>query len=220
MPSPSSEIFTLDPYRVLIFDFDGVIKESVAVKTEAFATLFAHFGSRVQEQVIAHHTANGGMPRFDKIRLYFREFIGRELTETDFASQCERFGRLCRQAVVDSAWVPGVQDFLETRSQRFHCFIASGTPEDELTWIVDQIGIGKWFRGVYGSPRHKPEILRTVLRKHDYAPGRCLMIGDALADHQAAAETGCGFLLRQTPGNFPLFEAIDCPRIKDFREMP
>lgn len=220
MSPPVPEPFSLEPYRVLIFDFDGVIKESVAVKTDAFAALFVDFGPHVQERVVAHHLANGGMPRFDKIRIYFRDFIGREITDSELAEQCGRFARLCRQAVVDSAWVPGALPFLETRSRLFHCYIASGTPDDELRWIIDKLGIGTLFQGIYGSPRHKPEILKTIIKRGGHSPRECLMIGDALADHQAAAKTGCGFLLRETPENRPLFETIDCPRIRDFTEMP
>ena len=56
--------------RFLFWDFDGVIKDSVDVKTCAFVSLFKNFGSEVLNQVVEHHEANGGVSRFEKMPLY------------------------------------------------------------------------------------------------------------------------------------------------------
>ena len=50
--------------------FDGVIKESVSVKTDAFVDLFRPYGRDVCEQVRKHHLANGGMSRYQKMPTY------------------------------------------------------------------------------------------------------------------------------------------------------
>ncbi|MBT7899475.1 MAG: HAD hydrolase-like protein, partial [Candidatus Marinimicrobia bacterium] len=54
----------------IIFDFDGVIADSVQVKTDAFASLYEQYGDNIVTKVIEHHEANGGMSRFKKIKLY------------------------------------------------------------------------------------------------------------------------------------------------------
>ena len=56
--------------KCIIFDYDGVISESVNVKTQAFAKIYECFGSDVVEQVVKHHLANGGVSRYNKIKLY------------------------------------------------------------------------------------------------------------------------------------------------------
>src|SRR3989304_1573816 len=56
--------------RAIIFDFDGVIVESVDIKTKAFARLFEHEGKVVVEKVVDYHLKNGGVSRFDKFRVY------------------------------------------------------------------------------------------------------------------------------------------------------
>ena len=61
-----------DKYDLIFWDFDGVIKESVSVKTDAYLELFRPYGSDVCKQVKNHHLANGGMSRFDKIPLYLK----------------------------------------------------------------------------------------------------------------------------------------------------
>ena len=52
--------------KAIIFDFDGVIAESVNVKTEAFASLYEPYGKDVVNKVEQHHLANGGVSRFEK----------------------------------------------------------------------------------------------------------------------------------------------------------
>ena len=50
----------LDMFELVFWDFDGVIKESVSVKTDAFLELFKPYGSKICEKVKSHHIENGG----------------------------------------------------------------------------------------------------------------------------------------------------------------
>ena len=45
--------------EALIFDFDGVILESVETKTRAFAELYKDKGPDVVDKVVRHHLAHG-----------------------------------------------------------------------------------------------------------------------------------------------------------------
>ena len=58
----------------IIFDFDGVVAESVQVKTDAFAYLYASHGKKIVSKVTEHHELNGGMSRFEKIK-YYHKFL-------------------------------------------------------------------------------------------------------------------------------------------------
>ena len=56
--------------QAIVFDFDGVLPESVKAKGDAFYALYQAEGSNIQQQVLDYHLANGGVSRFDKIRYY------------------------------------------------------------------------------------------------------------------------------------------------------
>ena len=99
--------------RAVIFDFDGVIAESVNVKTDAFARLFEPEGPEIVERVLEHHLANGGVSRFDKFRFYYKEFLARPLSEPELDSLCGQFSHLVVEAVIDAPWVPGAQETLQ-----------------------------------------------------------------------------------------------------------
>ncbi len=56
-------------WQVVFFDFDGVILDSVDVKTKAFAKMFRHYGPEVEQVVVDYHLANGGVSQVQKIRI-------------------------------------------------------------------------------------------------------------------------------------------------------
>lgn len=74
------------------------------------------------------------------------------------------------------------------------CFVVSGTPVEEMRDIVERKGLSPYFSEVHGSPQMKGVIVGDILARHQFAPHRCLFIGDALADYQAAQSTGLHFL--------------------------
>ena len=76
--------------HLVFWDFDGVIKESVAVKSDAFVRLFLPFGSEVADRVRQHHEAHGGMSRFDKMPIYLR-WAGEPATAEQIQQYCGRF---------------------------------------------------------------------------------------------------------------------------------
>ena len=65
--------------KAIIFDFDGVISESVNVKTKTFAKLYLKYGKEISEKVVDHHLLNGGISRFVKFQLYHEKFLGIKL---------------------------------------------------------------------------------------------------------------------------------------------
>ena len=130
-------------YTLLFWDFDGVIKDSVAVKTDAFERLFAPFGAEVAARVRAHHESNGGMSRYAKLPLYLR-WAGRSGSEAEVSRYCELFSAAVQQAVIDSPWVPGVREYLRANHERQGFVLVTATPQAEMREYRD----GSWYRGM------------------------------------------------------------------------
>ena len=80
MKSLEVEVDFLSKFDVIFWDFDGVIKESVQVKAEAYVALFSGHGIEVQQKVREHHLQHGGMSRYEKIFLYFQEYVHRHIS--------------------------------------------------------------------------------------------------------------------------------------------
>jgi phosphoglycolate phosphatase-like HAD superfamily hydrolase len=187
-------------FDAIVFDFDGVLVESVDVKTQAFAALYSPYGTDVVRLVVGWHLAHGGVSRFQKFRHFHSEFLRRELGEVEEQELGRRFSQLVEDAVVASAWVPGALEFLEVHHLRLPLYVASGTPHDELQRIVLRRGMAGYFRSVFGSPASKGEILSSILSATGYSPQRVLMVGDATTDYEGALQAGTAFVGRVPEG--------------------
>jgi phosphoglycolate phosphatase-like HAD superfamily hydrolase len=202
-------------YTTLFWDFDGVIKDSLEVKAQAFAALFAPFGAGIAARVRAHHECNGGLSRYQKLPLYL-EWAGCDTSPAEVDRYCEKFSVAVRQAVIDCAWVPGVREYLAANHARQHFVLITATPQAEIEEIVAALGIVAWFREIHGAPAAKADAIRAVLVSGKRAPRDALLIGDSDADHAAAKAAGVDFLLRRTAFNTALQRAYAGPQCADF----
>lgn len=195
-------------WQAVFFDFDGVIVDSIPVKLRAFATLFASYGTAIQEAVVRYHLDNGGMPRHEKIRHCFAAFAGQSLNGAELEQAGLTFSSLVVDEVVAAPLATGVRSALERlKLASIPAFVVSGTPGDEMRLIVARKGLTPYFAEVHGSPRDKPAILADILARHGFSPNRCLFIGDAMADCNAAAANGLRFLGIVPEGNHSIFPA-------------
>lgn len=137
--------------KLIYWDFDGVIKDSVEVKTHAFAQLFQSYGPEIAERMRAHHEAHGGMSRFDKIPRYL-EWAGKAATQELVDEYCRRFGLLVRQAVINAPWVPGAEALLRNNPYGQVFVLLTATPQGEMEEILNDLNLSSCFAAVYGAP--------------------------------------------------------------------
>jgi len=210
----------LDGLDAIIFDFDGVLAESVDVKTRAFAALYARHGGTIVERVSDYHRRNGGASRFDKFRYFQTELLGAPpLTENQVEELAAAFSRLVVDQVVAAPMVAGAQQFLDTCAERVRLFVVSGTPTAELEVILRRRKLLAYFAGFWGSPESKAENISALLNEHKLSASRCVMIGDAMADHEGAAANAVHFLgrvARHTENPF----SSDIVTFADFTDLP
>lgn len=191
--------------KAIVFDFDGVILQSVDIKTKAFEALFASEAPEDVARIVAHHLAHGGVSRFEKFRHAYREILKRPLSSEEEIALGRRFNVLVEEAVSVCPWVPGAREFLEARHKQLPLFVASGTPQEELTRIVERRNLKAYFRAVYGTPTKKDVILRSIAAGLRCGANDLLMVGDAMTDHDAARATGAAFVGVETPGSPNIF---------------
>lgn len=203
--------------RVLFWDFDGVIKDSVAVKTSAFEYVFSPYGSLITAKVRQHHEANGGVSRFEKIPLYLK-WAGEPASPEQVHALCEQFSRTVVKEVIDSSWVPGVREYLLKYYKDQYFVLVTATPRDEIAKILTTIGISHCFYKIFGAPYQKELALKEVIDLLKCSPENLLMIGDSKSDLLAAQANAVPFLLRRTRLNIELQAAIQCPMFDDLSD--
>lgn len=182
-------------WEAVLFDFDGVILDSVDVKTRAFAQMFAGYGPDIEQQVVAYHLEHGGVSRFEKFRYYYEELLGIPIDDDKIQELAAFFSELVLEQVLSSPFVPGAMETLNLLKQSgVPTYIVSGTPHDEIKYIVRTLGLGNFFEDILGSPRQKHDLIADILVQHNYTAGQCLYVGDAKTDYHAAQRAGVCFL--------------------------
>jgi phosphoglycolate phosphatase-like HAD superfamily hydrolase len=199
--------------RVLFWDFDGVIKDSVVVKSKGYEKLFLPYGKEIVNRVNQHHEDHGGISRYKKIPLYL-DWAGEPANPDQVQDFCDRFSKLVLQAVVDSPWVPGVREYLRANCVQ-QCFILiTATPQKEIERILNALNIAFCFREVHGAPRTKSLVVKDVLKRLHFSTEQALVIGDSGTDLEVAKENNVAFLLRCTQQNHNLQEIYSGPRFE------
>jgi HAD superfamily hydrolase (TIGR01509 family) len=195
--------------QAVFFDFDGVILDSVAVKTAAFGELYAGYGPDVARAVVEYHLAHGGVSRFEKFRHFHEDLLGLTMTDALMDELCAAFNALTLTKVMEAPFIPGARETLAALGRRgVPAFVASGTPQAELeATVLARLGEGV-FAEVHGSPRTKTEIVRDVAARRGLDPARCVFVGDAVTDFRAARECGVPFLGVRGPDGHPFPEGI------------
>ena len=201
---------------VIFWDFDGVIKESSAIKSLAFEEMFSKYGNEVLEKVMEHHQLNGGISREVKIPLYFSKFVGFSLTSQETEDRCLEYSKLVVQKVIDAPWVAGILDYLKSNSFHQRFVLITGTPYMEIIEILTALDIIDCFQTVYGSPTTKIKALNQEIQS-DTDVSKCLFIGDTLTDYEAASAFEVPFLLRETEDNKKLFMSYTGLIFNDFQ---
>jgi len=205
----------LDKYNIIFWDFDGVIKDSVEIKSIAFMKLFELYGQDVVTKVRKHHEANGGMPRYDKLPLYLL-WSGQEPTDNMVKEYSEIFSKLVKQNVINSKWVPGVLEYLDKQYDKHDFFLVTATPQLEIEEILSSLNIKHFFKEIIGAPITKYDAIGNLLNEYLITPKNSVMIGDSNSDYNAAKLNNISFVLRRTNINKTLQRQLDCSMIDNF----
>ncbi len=198
--------------QAVLFDFDGVLVDSNAVKVDAFQALFADYDKPTVARIVAYHIQHGGISRVEKIEHAYRHIINQPLSDEELARLATAYSELVVDKVIAVPWIDGAKEFLDSARGTLPLFVISGTPEKELQYILEQRGMRWYFQQVLGSPIKKPEHIRNILNSYRLTPQNCVFVGDALTDYNAARQTGLHFIGIQGEVTFPAETTIlpDC----------
>ena len=136
-------------------------------------------------------------PRYDRFGLY-RELLTRMNFEGDIDTKVDElttlYGELTTSAISKAPEIPGAEEFLKEYSSQIPMYINSATPEASLRISVEKRGWTGFFRGVYGRPKSKNDIVDLVKKEAGLPAEQILFVGDSVQDLDSARDNGCPFL--------------------------
>ena len=183
-------------YKYIIWDFDGVILNSDAVRELGFVEALKDFPEKQVALLLKYHRSNGGLSRYNKFRYFYEEILGLEVTEEQVNELAHNFSQIMLQKLTDKKLL--IQDsvqFIEKNSLDKVMFIASGSDHNELNFLCKELAIAEHFFSINGSPTHKNDIVKRILSEYsDVSKEEFVLVGDSRNDFEAADINGIAFL--------------------------
>ena len=89
----------------IIFDFDGVILDSMAVRELGFRKIFAAYDEALVEELLQYHQENGGLSRYNKIAHFYNEILHEPITQTEIDTLAAAFSEIMRETLTDHRYL-------------------------------------------------------------------------------------------------------------------
>ncbi len=182
--------------KVIFFDFDGVIIDSMAVRDIGFEIIAKKVldSQEIIDKFIAYHRYNAGLSRYVKIRYLYEQMLGLSITEEEVNIIASEFSNLMREKLTDKKYlIEETVEFIKSYHKQVVMHIVSGSDEKELNYLCKELGIAKYFKTIEGSPTPKNDLVMNILKKYDYNPKESILIGDSINDFDAANINGIKF---------------------------
>jgi phosphoglycolate phosphatase len=176
--------------RRVVFDFDGTLVDSNALKRDAYDRVVA--GDPDGAAVIAQALAAGPGDRHVVFDRYVAQRLGKN--GRDAAALVRDYTDIVDAAVAAAPAMPGAEVLLRAlAAEGIDAHLSSATPLASLVWIVARRGWDGHFRSLHGRPAAKEETLAQLIAKHGTAPQEIAVVGDGDDDRASAAAFGCAF---------------------------
>jgi phosphoglycolate phosphatase-like HAD superfamily hydrolase len=171
----------------ILWDFDGVILDSMEVREDGFRKVLTLFPASQIEILLSFHRKNGGLSRYVKFEYFLEQIIGGEKNEEKVQQWAEEFSEIMRKSLTSKGrLIEEVISFIKRNKKLYHMHIVSGSDGNELRFLCDQLEITEYFKSIHGSPTPKIDLVRILMEEKGYKPEETCLIGDSINDFEAS----------------------------------
>ena len=179
----------------IFWDFDGVILSSHSIRELGFKVALEKYPQDQINALLHYHRANGGWSRYVKFTYFFQEIRKENFTQEDVNQLAIAYSKAVKSLLIDrSLIIDESMRFIKEKGENYRMYVASGSDGKELNEVCKGLNIDKYFHSIHGSPEPKTEILKRIIEEQKHRPSRCLVIGDAINDFDAAMDNQIEFL--------------------------
>lgn len=180
--------------RTLLFDFDGVVIDSMPIRESGFRRIFAEFPQEAVDRLVEFHRANGGLSRYVKIRHFFEVILGDAISDEQVQGYADRFSAMMRRELsAPERLTAATVGFIRGHQDRFKFHLVSGSDQEELRYLCGCLGISDAFISIHGSPTPKIDLVARVLRDFACDADDTALVGDSINDYDAAVSNKIRF---------------------------
>ena len=178
----------------IIFDFDGVIIDSMSIRADGVREVFCNYDKNLVEEFVEYYKYNAGLSKFSKIKYFYNSILKKNISEEKVNEYSDQLSKIMKKKLIlKEVLIKDTVDFIKCNYKKYNMSIASGSEEKELNYLCEQLEIKKYFRGIYGAPLHKNDIVKNIIKNNNYNLEETILIGDSINDFDAAKVNNIGF---------------------------
>ncbi len=178
----------------ILWDFDGVILDSMPIRDYGFRKIFESFPNELVEDFIKYHRMNGGLSRFHKIKYFYNTLLNKEILEEQIQDYATKFTLIMKEQLINKKYL--IQDsvaFIKSAHKNYNFHIVSGSEHHELNYLCEKLDLAEYFLSINGSPTPKNTLVKHLIEKESYKKEETILIGDSINDYEAADVNGIDF---------------------------
>ncbi len=178
----------------ILFDFDGVILDSMKIKGDGFVELFKEYDDLSLKLIEKYHYENGGVSRFEKIKYFYNTLLNKEISQEDVLICADKFSQIIEKQIFNkNNLIRETIYFIEKNYKKYRFHIVSGSEHHELNKLCINFDLKEYFLSIEGSPTKKDILVKKLLEKYNYKKEETILIGDAKSDYNASRLNGIVF---------------------------
>ena len=171
----------------IIFDFDGVIIDSMEVRVKGINKVFSEYDKEALDKFIEYYRYNAGLSKFIKIKYFYNNILGKDITEEKVNLYSKKLSEIMRLKLSSkSVLIKDTLSFIENNYHIYNFHIASGSEEEELKYLCERLDISRFFKSIHGAPIHKNDLVAKIIKENNYNKDETIVIGDSINDFEAA----------------------------------
>jgi len=180
--------------KTILWDFDGVILDSMPVRDWGFKEIFKDFKPKQVNALLNFHKANGGLSRYVKIRYFYEHILNESISEARVLDYAEAFSVLMKKELTNPEnLILDSISFIKDNFQNYNFHIVSGSDQEELRFLCKALSIEHYFISIHGSPTPKKQLVKDLLDQYNYNKEKTCLIGDSINDFEASEVNGISF---------------------------
>jgi phosphoglycolate phosphatase-like HAD superfamily hydrolase len=180
--------------KTILWDFDGVILDSMKIKGDGFAELFQKYSLNEVQKLQKFHYKNGGVSRFDKIKYFYNKILLKKIYDREVIEHANMFAKIIKKKIFDKKnLIEDSLQFIKKNFKKYNFHIVSGSEHQELNELCKYFFIDRYFISINGSPITKDLLVQNIIKDFRYNNDEVILIGDAITDYNAAKKNQIRF---------------------------
>lgn len=188
-------MLSIQSYKTIVFDCDGVILDSNQTKIDAYFAVAKRMGGTDEQAkaLVDYHVMKGSFPRNGKIEYYLNEIVKQPITTGLMQQYLDAFDDILDETLMHCEVAPGLHE-LKKQTPQARWMLLSGGDQAELRKIFARRNLADLFEaGIYGGPDIKDTVLARE-KSNGNIQFPALFVGDSKYDYQAATKAGLDFV--------------------------